>query len=153
MEQTVVVVSVDGDEALVRGQRASACGSCAGKSSCSTLGSWVERMVEMRVQNPVDARIGDTVVVAVQEGVLLRAALRLYGLPMLAFFAFGMFFLKIASMLHASAPDLWAVAGGMTGLAMAYTWVALHARSHDRIEASILSIKERAVATPVQFSH
>lgn len=151
MEQTVVVVDVNGSEALVRGQRASACGGCAGKGSCSTLGSWVERMVEMRVQNPVGARIGDTVTVAVQEGVLLRAALRLYGLPMLAFFVFGMLFLKIASMLHSSAPDLWAVVGGILGLVAAYAWVALQSRHHDRVEATILSIQERAMSAPVRF--
>lgn len=152
MEQTVVVVDVRDDEALVRGKRASACGQCAGKGSCSTLGSWFDRMVEMRVRNPVGARVGDTVVVAIQEGVLLRAALRLYGMPMLAFFVFGVVFLKTATALHAAAPDLWAVAGGMAGLVASYAWIALQAHRHDRVEATILSIRERGMAAPIRFS-
>jgi len=38
MEQQVTVIDVQGDEAIVHGHRASACGDCAGKTSCSTMG-------------------------------------------------------------------------------------------------------------------
>ncbi|HKJ83164.1 MAG TPA: SoxR reducing system RseC family protein, partial [Mariprofundaceae bacterium] len=109
----------------------------------------VERMVEMRVRNGVGAGVGDTVIVAVQEGVLLRAALRLYGVPMFAFFAFGLLSLRVAHLLRAATPDLWAVAGSMAGLVAAYVWVALRSRHDDRIEAAIVSIKERAQAVPI----
>lgn len=152
MEQVVTVVSVHGDEALVRGRRASACGTCAGKASCGTLGSWIERFAEMRVKNTVRALAGDTVVVDVPDGLLLRMAFRLYGLPMLAFLIAGLMMRSLALALGWSAAEAIAAAGGLLGVVAAYAWIYFHHRAQSAcaLEAKIVRIKERAVAIPVQ---
>lgn len=96
LEQQVTVISLDGDVASVRGQRATACGGCAGKASCSTLGSWTERFSELQVKNTVRAEIGDMVELEVPDALLLKVAFRLYGLPMISFIVVGALFSSLA---------------------------------------------------------
>ena len=151
MEQVVTVVSVHGDQAVVRGRRASACGSCAGKASCGTLGSWVERFAEMRVINTVAASVGDTVVVEVPDGLLLRVAFTLYGLPMLVFLISGLAVRSLALALGWHAPEALAAAGGLLGVAAAYAWIYFRHRPQT-LDARIVRIKARAVAIPVRMA-
>ncbi|MDQ7010194.1 MAG: SoxR reducing system RseC family protein [Mariprofundaceae bacterium] len=151
MEQVVTVVSVHGDQAVVRGRRASACDSCAGKASCGTLGSWVERFAEMRVINTVAASVGDTVVVEVPDGLLLRVAFTLYGLPMLVFLITGLMMRSLALALGWNAPEALAAAGGLLGVATAYAWIYFHHRP-QALDARIVRIRARAVVIPVQVA-
>ena len=149
MEQSVIVVDVSQGEALVRGQRATACGSCAGKSSCSTLGSWVERFAEMRVANPLGANIGDEVTIEVPDGEFLRAALRLYGAPMLGFFAAGFATRAMAFSMQAVMPELWAACGALAGMAGVFMWLRL-ADKERMSGARIVHIHSHAVNIPVR---
>jgi len=149
MEQAVIVVDVANGEALVRGQRATACGSCAGKSSCSTLGSWVERFAEMRVANPLGAKVGDEVTIEVPDGEFLRAALRLYGAPMLGFFAAGFFVRAMAFSLEAASPELWAALGALAGMAGVFMWLRL-AEKERMSGARIVHIRSHAANIEVR---
>ncbi|MBL1353197.1 MAG: SoxR reducing system RseC family protein [Zetaproteobacteria bacterium] len=94
MRQIVYVAEIHDDEVLVVGERASSCGGCAGKASCNTLGSWKEgsgngRILSLRIQNTLAARINDEVVIEVADGLLLKTAFRLYAVPMILFIFFG----------------------------------------------------------------
>jgi sigma-E factor negative regulatory protein RseC len=90
MQQTVVVESLEGEQAWVLGVRESSCSSCAGKTSCATLGSWNAKPVRMRVHNAMGAAVGDEVVVEVPDRFVLLATWRLYGQPMVAFLLVGL---------------------------------------------------------------
>ncbi|MDQ6958163.1 MAG: SoxR reducing system RseC family protein [Mariprofundaceae bacterium] len=140
MEQAVIVVDVVNNEALVRGRRASACGQCAGKSACGTLGSWVERFSEMRVSNPLGARVGDEVIVSVPDGVFLRVAMRLYGMPMLGFFAMGFFARYLAFRFDMASPELWAAGGALTGMIAVFAWLRQASDEQAASDASIVRI-------------
>ncbi len=153
MEQAVTVVGVVGHDALVQGRRISACGQCAGKSACGTLGSWVERYSEMRVANPIEARVGDEVIVSVADGVLIRAAIRLYGVPMLGFFTTGFLVRYMAFYFGAATPELWAAGGALAGMMAVLVW--LRCTSGDMQpddSACIVRIKSRPVGVPVYAS-
>jgi len=145
MEQVVTVVEVTNHDALVRGRRASACGQCAGKSACGTLGSWVERFAEMRVSNPLGARVGDEVVVNVPDGLLLRASVRLYGIPMLGFFIMGFLVRYIAFRFEVASPEVWAAGGALAGMIAAFAWLRRASDTQTAGGASIVRIKSRAV--------
>jgi len=149
MEQTAIVVAVTNADALVRGRRASACGQCVGKSSCGTLGSWVERIAEMRVSNPLDAKVGDEVVVSVPDGMLLHAAMRLYGIPMLGFFTMGFLVRYLAFRFAAAAPELWAAGGALAGMAVAFVWLRRVSDTGADSGASIIRIKSRFVGITI----
>ena len=79
---TVTVVSPDGT--WVEAKPSSACESCASRGSCHTVGK--ERN-SVQVINSLDARVGDTVVIAFATGSLLKALFLLYMVPILALLA------------------------------------------------------------------
>lgn len=126
MEQQVKVIAVEGQDAVVSGRRASACGDCAGKASCATMGSWQERTIELRISNTIDARIGDTVVLEVPDRVLLRTAFHLYGMPMIAFVAAGLALRSLAIFMDWPAVEAVAMAGGVIAVLAYYLWYRLH---------------------------
>ncbi len=151
MEQIVTVIDVMHNDALVRGRRASACGQCAGKSACGTLGSWTDRFSEMRVANPVGAKVGDEVVVRVPDGLLLHAALRLYGMPMLFFFTAGFLIRYVAFRFSLNAPELWAAGGAALGLIASFIWLRNTSDTQTPSGVSIVHIKSRAVSVPIRM--
>ena len=153
MEQRVTVIAIEGDEAIVSGRRANSCGDCAGKASCSTLGSWKDRFVEMRVKNLIHARIGDEVLLELPDAVLLRVAFRLYGLPMLAFVLSG---LTVRSLALSSAwplPEVWAAAAGVLGVLATYGWILQSSKgsASDSLGARMVRVTQPASQFPVKI--
>jgi len=145
MEQAVTVVGIVGHDALVLGRRASACGQCPGKSSCGTLGSWVERSSEIRVANPLGARTRDDVIVSVPDGVLMRAAIRLYGMPMLGFFTVGFLFRYLAFRFEVASPELWEAGGALSGMIAVLAWLRYGPDTHAASGASIVRISKSRI--------
>ena len=138
MEQQVTVIAVEGNDAIVSGRRASACGDCAGKTSCATMGSWVERIIELRVHNKIGAKIGDVVLLEVPDSAVLRIAFHLYAMPMLAFVIAGLATRSLA--LHLGWPAVEAVAalGGMAAVLAYYFW---YKTKSDRNDATGLDVR------------
>ncbi len=126
MEQQVTVIAVEGHEAVVSGRRASACGDCAGKTSCATMGSWVERVIELRVPNQIDAKTGDRVMLEVPDSAVLHIAFRLYAIPMLAFIIFGLITRSLAVHLGWPAEEAMAALGGLIAVLVYYFWYKSH---------------------------
>ena len=149
MQQTAMVMRTAPGEALVRGRRASACGGCAGKSACGTLGSWFERYAEMRVADPLGASPGDEVVIEVGEGEFLRAALRLYGAPMLGFFVAGFGVRALALAAGFADAELFAALGAIVGMFGVF-FMLRNGRQHGMRGARIVSISSRGLNIPVQ---
>ncbi len=153
MEQKVTVIALEGQQALVEARRASACGDCAGKASCSTMGSWSDRFARLRVTNSVHARVGDEVLLDVPDSMLLKVAFRLYAVPMISFVMLGLVVRVLAVQADWPLPEVWAAAGGVAGVLATYAWmlhqgryqtVALDARM-VRIIHSASSISIRSV--------
>lgn len=111
------VVRVDGDLAWVRSDSPSSCGACAGKGCGSSV---FARLVhpgepEYAVLNPISAEAGEAVVVGIEEGVLLRAAISGYLVPLLS--------LLLGALLGGAWGEPQAIAGGAAGLAVAAVWL------------------------------
>ncbi|GAV19575.1 sigma-E factor negative regulatory protein RseC [Mariprofundus micogutta] len=122
MEQQVEVIAVEGNQALVRGQRASACGGCAGKTSCSTMGSWIERAIELKVNNSVSAAVGDQVLLEVPDSLLLKVSFKLYALPMLAFVFVGLAMRSFALQQGLPHAELLAAVAGLAAVIVTFAW-------------------------------
>jgi sigma-E factor negative regulatory protein RseC len=80
-----LVVGVEGETAQVRVARGSACGGCAQEGACNPLDAAGQELV-IRVDNALDARPGQRVVVGIEEGMVLRGAAWMYVLPLVTFF-------------------------------------------------------------------
>jgi len=131
MEQQVRVIAVEKGEALVRGRRASACGDCAGKTSCSTMGSWVERAVDLRVKNILRAQPGDEVVLDVPDSAVMKIAFRLYAIPMLVFVLFGLLVRTLALSMGWPAVEAMAALAGLAGVLIYYVSYKVYLSKHS----------------------
>lgn len=88
IEETAVVSKIIANQVWVQGTgRPSSCGKCVQNSSCST--HLLEKYIAKR-EIPVDTELslecGDKIVVAIDEGQLIKGSLLIYILPLLALF-------------------------------------------------------------------
>ncbi len=114
IEELAVVVKIDKHQVWVESGQASACGGCLQKTSCTTnaIGSVLKKK-SVPVDCDMSLQIGDKVMVAIDENLLLSASLLLYLLPLIALFAGA----GIAEALTDNSPyaDLWTAAGAILG--------------------------------------
>ncbi|MDQ6975724.1 MAG: SoxR reducing system RseC family protein [Mariprofundaceae bacterium] len=139
MRQQVYITRLIGDTAMVTGDRQSSCGSCAGKKSCSTLGSWQSKPVEMRVDNPLAAQVGDSVDIEVDDHLVLKASFRLYALPMIAFLIAGFFGWGLAN-LFAWGIDVTTSIAAIAGVIACYYWIWRQDGKQDHTVAKVVAI-------------
>lgn len=88
LEETAVVVRVDDGQTWIQSLQSDACGGCAQKMSCgtATMAKALPKR-EFAIACDVALQAGDQVVVAIDDGHLLRTALLLYLLPLLIMLA------------------------------------------------------------------
>ncbi len=80
METYGLVKKITGDKALVKVVRESACGgNCAACNACGN------REIELTVNNPIEAQIGDVVKITSSSRQVLQSVFLLYLLPVLLF--------------------------------------------------------------------
>lgn len=80
MKETGLVVGVHENNATVKIERRSACGSCKG----CRLGTSDETFMNIEVSNEVGAMVGDIVEVDMETTNVLLAAFIMYGIPLIA---------------------------------------------------------------------
>jgi len=127
LKKTGVVVAIEHDEVVVRAQRESSCGSCAGKSACGTLGSWDIKKkdkndYEIRLPNTLHAKQGDMVTIEVPDQLILTASMMFYGYPVLAFLVVGAIAFQVAQSLGLSG-DLFSAVGGLIASGLTWVWL------------------------------
>ncbi len=84
------VIAVEGDHAWVEALRRTACGSCTASKGCGTgivARFFTGRKMRIRVDNEIAAVVGDRVLVAIADEVLVRGSLMAYMFPLLSLFA------------------------------------------------------------------
>jgi len=87
IEELATVMKVKNQQVWVNPQISSGCGACMQKTSCTSSIVWrffKPRLVEVDSSFPL--AVGDQVMVAIDESLLLNASLLLYLLPLLAMF-------------------------------------------------------------------
>lgn len=123
LEQSARVVEASGDGVWVEAVEPSGCGTCGGQGCSSRrIAELLQRRPRrFRVDSGFPLVVGERVVVGIEDGSVLRAALRSYGLPLL---------LMLGGALLAQAlwpGDISALAGLLVGGAVG--WAALRGSS------------------------
>jgi len=93
IEETAIVVAIEGEQALLQTQRRSACHSCSVKQGCGTsvLAKVVgTRSSQISVDNTLQAQVGDEVLLGIQENALVSGSLLVYALPLVMLLIFAM---------------------------------------------------------------
>lgn len=127
LETRAIIIKLDGAEALVEAAQGGGCGHCDSANGCAS--GKLSRMFcaqprRFRVQNSIQARVGDEVQVALQDGVLLRSASVLYMLPLALLMAGGFLGSSIAT--TAASRDAYAALGALLGLVLGFAAARLY---------------------------
>lgn len=140
-----VVKCLDGTFAEIEVVRASGCGRCHEPGGCG--GGGLERSCRRvyRLPNAVHAAVGDTVMVAISEGSVLKAASLAYGLPG------GMMLLGAGLANFVSEADFSSLLGAVLGLTFGYCLLRLHSAYFGNFQS--LSIRRLAVQKEENLTH
>ncbi len=109
-------------------ERKTACGLCGQTRGCgnSIWGKlFAHQSTAFKAQNRINAKVGDSVIVGINEKALLKSAMLLYILP-LATMLIGAILAK-----HFFATELSAVLGAAIGLILGLLWVKGHTMSNS----------------------
>lgn len=129
IEEHAIVVSVSGDAAMLEIIRKKPCGLCGKSRGCgiSLWGKLFNHKSEFKATNTIGAKVGDNVIVGVEEQALLKGSMTMYGIPLLALLLgalLGMVFLPADA--AASQKDAYAVIGATIGLGLSLVWLKGH---------------------------
>ena len=132
-------------EIVVQIKRAEACHSCAARGACQTLGGSVQDF-DVVVENRLDARPGDRVVLSIAEASVLTASAVLYLIPAVLL-AVGVVIGSVVAPILDVKSDPASIVGSIAGLAvgLAVTKIVGRRLENDtRYAPRLTAIEERA---------
>jgi len=136
IEETGLVVSVQGDLAEVEGQPHSTCGGCAVDGACGTslLARYLgPKRLSLQAHNPIGAKPGERVIIGLPESALLEAAVLAYLMPLAALVGGAVAGALIAGLIAPVYTEVLSAVTGLGGLAAALAWLVgfIRASSSD----------------------
>ena len=134
IEQRAVILSLQSESsqtqttATLEIERKTACGLCGQTRGCgnSIWGKlFGHQTTAFKAQNRINAKVGDSVIVGINEKALLKSALLLYILPLVTLFVGAI----LASQLWQT--DASTMLGAIVGLVLGLLWVKGHTMSNS----------------------
>jgi sigma-E factor negative regulatory protein RseC len=131
VEEHGVVVEVSDHYAWVKTQRQSSCGQCGASKGCGTaslaqvLG---QKYNEIRVVNHLNVKVGDQVVIGLEEQALVRSSLLLYLLPLLTMFIAAVALELLGQAWQWPSSELYTMGAGLVGLLFGLAGVLVWSR-------------------------
>jgi len=127
IEARALVVEIDGRHALVQANQADGCGQCHGKGCGSGQLSrlFCSKPRQFQVDNPINACVGDEVIVSVVEGAVMRGIGLVYLIPMVLLLMGSTLGSILAQ--QPGQEDGFAAAGALFGLALGFViakWIS-----------------------------
>jgi len=128
IEQSAIILAVDASSdklplATIEVVRKTACGLCGQTRGCgnSIWGKiFAHKATSFKAQNTINAYVGQSVIVGIDEVAVMKSALLLYIVPLVTMLIGSI----LVSQLHAS--DAAAMIGAAVGLVLGYFWVKGH---------------------------
>ncbi len=127
IEEHALVLSLEQDMAVLEIFRKTPCSLCGQTRGCG-VSIWAKLFRHnshlFKARNPIQAKVGDTVVVGVEENALLASSSLIYGLPLLSLLLGAVLATWLfPSALHA---DRNAMLGAALGLLASIVWLKAH---------------------------
>ncbi len=123
LEEYAVVIACKGNQATLELERRTACGLCGQKRGCGNA-TWGKLLghsnLALSAENSVNAHVGDSVVVGIDENAVLHSAFYLYAVPLIG--------LIIGTILADAffTNQLYVMLGAILGLVLGFLWVKGH---------------------------
>lgn len=149
LEETGVVIEATEQYAWVQTQRKASCGHCESKSSCGTaslaqvLG---QKYTEVRVENHLAAKKGDTVTIGLEEQALVATSLLAYLLPLISLFVVAVLYETFAPVLSLPTTEIFTVIAGFIGLGLgllAVKYSSYYLSRYAQYQPTLLRIQAR----------
>ena len=155
IEERAVILSLESEPSAVDStatleiERKIACGLCGQTRGCgnSIWGKlFAHQSTAFKAQNRINAKVGDSVIVGINESALLKSALLLYILP-LATMLIGAI---LATQIHDT--NGYAMLGALLGLVLGLLWVKGHtmSSSYFKLQQPVI-LRLAAQETTVSF--
>jgi sigma-E factor negative regulatory protein RseC len=129
IEEYAIVIARKDTQVTLEIERRTACGLCGQKRGCGNA-TWGKLLGHnnhtFTAENPVNATVGDSVVVGVDEQAVLHSAFYLYVVPL-----FGMFVGTVLADYFFS-NQLYVILGATSGLVLGFLWVKGHLIGHNK---------------------
>jgi len=138
-----IVTKINKTAATIRTTRKTACESCHERHGCINISD--SREMELEADNPINAQVGDRVIISLQTGHLLRLTFLLYIFPILLMIIGALLGNHIAVIYHADS-SLLSVGFGFLFFFIAFGFVKLQdmrARKTGRYRPVIIRIKKK----------
>lgn len=134
--------------AILEIMRHAPCGICGQTRGCGNA-IWgkifAHKPISFKASNTVNAKVGDGVIVGIDEQVVLKSALLLYALP-LATMMLGALMSTTIVTDSPNQADLYAVIGAVTGLTFGFIWLKGYTASQS------YPTKNKAVILRISYS-
>lgn len=127
IEEQAVVLAVEGERAHLEIRRNTPCGLCGTTQGCgvSLWGRLFKRSGNgFWTANSLGAKVGEAVVIGIEEGALLAGSLIAYLVPLLSVCIGALIGSRVAG--AQSTSDIYAVVGAVFGLVAGFTWVRMY---------------------------
>jgi sigma-E factor negative regulatory protein RseC len=129
IEETAIVTKCIGTHATLEIERRTACGLCGQKRGCGNA-TWGKLLGhnshDFTAENQINAKVGDSVVVGIDEQAVLNSAFFLYVVPLIFLligtFASDYFFKN----------QFFVIIGAFLGLLLGFLWVKGHLIGRDK---------------------
>ncbi|MCX7794161.1 MAG: SoxR reducing system RseC family protein [Thermodesulfovibrionales bacterium] len=128
MEETGLVVKIEGDRAYVSVDRKSACEACPAGSVCKTTdeGAIIEAI------NEAKANIGDRVRVSFKAFSYLKGSIIVYGIPALCLIAGAIIGKELLKNLSGLDPELLSAIGGLGAFGISFIIIKLLSKRMEK---------------------
>lgn len=129
IEEYAIVTGRIGAQATLEIERRTACGLCGQKRGCGNA-TWGKLLGHnshsFTAENPVNANVGDSVVVGIDEQAVLNSTFYLYVVPLIA--------MLIGTVLADSFfnNQFYVILGAAVGLVLGFLWVKGHLIGHNK---------------------
>lgn len=128
IEEHAIILSTENHSenqsiATIEVVRKTACGLCGKTRGCGNA-VWgkifAHKTTSFKAQNTIDAKVGQSVIVGIDESALMKSALLIYMVP-LATMLIGAILVSLVS-----SSDVAAMLGAVAGVIIGYFWVKAH---------------------------
>ena len=128
IEERAVILSLDNvsSNATLEIERKNACGLCGQTRGCgnSIWGKlFAHQSSAFKAQNRINAKVGDSVIVGINEQALLKSAMLLYIVPLVTLFIGAILMQQLFK------TNAYAMLGALLGLVLGLLWVKGHTMS------------------------
>jgi len=153
IEELGKVVALRNEWVWVETERKTACGQCSAQKGCGTsvlANIFGKRANSIAVMKTLPVKVGDEVIIGIEENTLVKGSLLIYALPLLLLIVFGLLGEVIGGQVLLEKNDAVTAIFSVLGLAVGFLWlryISFRLRKDPRFQPKLLQIKNNVTFT------